>query len=98
LPATLMLWVVDKIKTRLVLDEAGFLIEVPIQIELEYELDGTKVRSSSTSKKIYFNRPALLKECPGRSAAELDRLVDRAVERAIEAHFLSRQYSFEGEQ
>ncbi len=92
-----MLWVVDKIKTRLVLEEAGFLLEVPIQIEFEYELDGKKVQSSSTSKKIYFNRPALLKGCPGRSAAELDRLVEQAVKRAIESHFLSRQYSLERE-
>jgi len=35
-----MIWVVDNIKTRLVLDEAGLLLDVPIQIELEYELDG----------------------------------------------------------
>ncbi len=90
-----MLWVVDKIKTRLILDEAGLLLDIPIQVELEYELDGTRVRAASATKKIYFNRPALLKECSGRTAAELDRLVDQAVRRAIEEHFLARQYSFE---
>jgi hypothetical protein len=35
-----MIWVVDNIKTRLVLDEAGLLLDIPMQIELEYELDG----------------------------------------------------------
>jgi hypothetical protein len=90
-----MLWVVDKIKTRLILDEAGLFLDVPIQIEIEYGLEGTSVRSASTKKKIYFNRPLLLKECPGRSAEEIDRLVDQAVRRAIEEHFSARQYSFE---
>jgi hypothetical protein len=90
-----MLWVVDKIKTRLVLDEAGLLLDVPIQVEIEYELYGTRVRASSASKKIYFNHPRLLKECPGRTAAELDRLVDEAVRRAIESHFSTRGYLFE---
>jgi hypothetical protein len=92
-----MLWVVDKIKTRLVLEEAGFFLEVPIQIEIEYELKGTSVRPASTKKKIYFNRPLLLKECPGRSAAELDRMVDQTVWRAIEAHFSALHYSYEKE-
>jgi hypothetical protein len=92
-----MIWVVDRIKTRLILDEAGLLLDIPIQIELEYELDGTTVQASSASKKIYFNRPALLKECPGRSAEELDRLVDQAVWRAIESHFSARNYYFERE-
>ena len=92
-----MLWVVDKIKTRLVLEEAGFFLDVPIQIEIEYELKGTRVRPVSTKKKIYFNRPLLLKECPGRSAAELDRMVDQAVWKVIEAHFSARHYSYEKE-
>jgi len=90
-----MLWVVDRIKTRLVLDEAGLFLDVPIQIEIEYGLEGTCVRSASMTKKIYFNRPLLLKECPSRSARELDRLVEEAVWKAIEAHFAARHYTFE---
>lgn len=92
-----MLWVVDRIKTRLVIDEAGLLLDVPIQIEIEYGLEGTSIRSASMTKRIYFNRPLLLKECPGRSAGELDRLVEEAVWKAIEAHFTARQYTFEKE-
>ncbi len=75
-----MIWVVDKIKTRLVLDEAGLLLDVPIQVEIEYELDGTRVRASSASKKIYFNH---------------SRLVDEAVRRAIGSYFSTRGYLFE---
>jgi hypothetical protein len=92
-----MLWVVDKIITRLVVEEAGFFLYVPIQIEIEYAMEGMSVRASSTMKKIYFNRPLLLKECPGRSADELDRLVDQAVWKAIEEHFSARHYTFEKE-
>jgi hypothetical protein len=84
-----MLWVVDKIKTRLILEEAGFFLDI------EYAMEGISVRAYSTMKKIYFNRPLLLKECPGRSADELDRLVDQAVWRAIEEHFSTRHYTFE---
>jgi hypothetical protein len=92
-----MLWVVDKIITRLVVEEAGFFLDVPIQIEIEYAMEGMSVRASSTMKKIYFNRPLLLKECPGRSADELDRLVDQAVWKAIQEHFSARHYTFEKE-
>lgn len=92
-----MLWMVDKIKTRLVIEEAGFLLDVPIQIEVEYAMEGMCIRASSTVKRVYFNRPLLLKECPGRSADELDRLVDQTVWRAIEAHFSARHYTFEKE-
>jgi hypothetical protein len=60
-------------------------------------MEGMSVRASSTMKKIYFNRPLLLKECPGRSADELDRLVDQAVWKAIEEHFSARHYTFEKE-
>jgi hypothetical protein len=90
-----MLWVVDKIKTRLVLEEAGFFLDVPIQIEIAYAKEGMSVRASSTMKKIYFNRLLLLKECPGRSADELDHLVDQAAWKAIEDHFSARHYTFE---
>ncbi|HRR42810.1 MAG TPA: hypothetical protein P5244_16380 [Syntrophales bacterium] len=90
-----MLWVVDRIKTRLFLEETAFFLEVPIQIEIEYAMEGMSVRPSSVVKKIYFNRPLLLKECPGRSADELDRLVDQTAWKAIEEHFSSRHYTFE---
>ncbi len=87
-----MIWVVEKLKTRLYLRESKYDLDVPIQIEIEYQLEGNKVFSSSLSQKIRYNRPLLVKEARSRSAAELDHLVNQEVHRVIERHFLSRGY------
>ncbi len=90
-----MMWMVEKLITQLYLREFQYDLHVPIQIEVEYQLEGDKVFSSSLSRKIRYNRPLLIKEARSRSAAELDRLVNQEVQRAIEDHFLSKRYVFE---
>ena len=90
-----MIWMIEKLRTRLYLKEFQYDLEVPIQIEMEYQLEGNKVFSSSLSRKIRHNRPLLLKEARSRSAAELDHMVNQEVQRVIESHFLSRGYAFE---
>jgi len=90
-----MMWVIEKLKTRLYLQEFEYDLDVPIQIEVEYGLEGNKVLHSSVSRKIHYNRPLLVKEAISRSAAELDHLVNQEVQRAIEGHFTSIGYVFE---
>ncbi len=90
-----MVWMIEKLITRLYLREFQYDLHVPIQIEVEYPLEGDKVFSSSLSRKIRYNRPLLIKESRSRSAAELDHLVNQEVERVIEDHFLSKGYVFE---
>jgi hypothetical protein len=90
-----MIRMIDKLRTRLYLKEFQYDLEVPIQIEMETQLEGNKVFSSSLSRKIRYNRPLLLKEARSRSAAELDHIVNQEVQRVIESHFLSRGYAFE---
>lgn len=87
-----MLWIVDTIRTRLVLEEGRCDLDVPIVIEIEYQLDGMRVLSSSVSR-VYYNRPLLVKEAPSRSEGELDRLIDKTIQRAVHLHFRSRGYS-----
>jgi hypothetical protein len=84
-----MIWMVEKLQTRLCLSEPRY------DLEIEYRLEGKKVFSSGLSKKVHYNRPLLLKEARSRSEAELDHLVDQEVQRAISAHFLARGYVFE---
>jgi hypothetical protein len=86
---------IEKLRTRLYLREFQYDLHVPIQIEVEYQLEGDKVFSSSLSRKIRYNRPLLIKEAKSRSLAELDHMVDQEVQRVIEDHFLSRGYVFE---
>jgi hypothetical protein len=86
---------IERLRTRLYLKEFQYDLVVPIQIEMEYQLEGNKVFSSSLSRKIRYNRPLLLKETRSRSAAELDHIVNQEVQQAIESHFLSRGYAFE---
>lgn len=90
-----MIWMTEKLKTRLYLREFQYDLDVPIQIEMEYPLEGNKVLSSSLSRKIRYNRPLFIKEARSRSAAELDHIVNQEVQQAIESHFLSRGYAFE---
>ena len=90
-----MIWMIERLRTRLYLKEFQYDLDVPIQIEMEYQLEGSKVFSSSLSRKIRYNRPLLLKEARSRSAAELDHMVNQEVQRAIECHFSSRGYAFE---
>ena len=90
-----MIWMVEKLQTRLCLRESRYDLDVPIQIEIEYQLEGKKVFSSALSKKARYNRPLLVKEARSRSEAEFDYLVNQQVQRAIRGHFLSREYTFE---
>ncbi len=85
---------IEKLRTRLYLRDFQYALDVPIQIEMEYQLEGGKVFSSSLSRKIRYNRPLLLKEARSRSAAELDHMVNQEVQQAIESHFLWG-YAFE---
>ena len=87
-----MVWIIDKLKTRLYLREFQYDLDVPIQIEIEYPLEGNKVFSSSLSSKICYNRPLLIKEARSRLVAELGEMVNQEVQRAIRGHFLSREY------
>jgi len=90
-----MIWVIEKLKTRLYLKESRYDLDVPIQIEVEYQLEGDKVLPSSLSRKIRYNRPLLVKEAISQPVAELDHLVNQEVQRAIEGHFSSKGYVFE---
>ena len=90
-----MIWVCDRIKTRLFIQSEEYDLDVPIQIEIEYCLEGKEVLSQPISKKIYYNRPLLIKEAYNRSVNELDNLVDKAIEKAIHSHFAVKGYSEE---
>ena len=90
-----MIWMVEKLRTRLCLRESQDDLDVPIHIEIEYQLEGKKVFSSALSKKVRYNRPLLVKEARSRSEAELDHLLNQQVQQAIRGHFLSKGYPFE---
>jgi hypothetical protein len=90
-----MIWMIEKLRTRLNLREILYDLHVPIQIEMEYQLEGDKVFSSSLSRKVRYDRPLLIKEAKGRSLAELDQMVNQEMQRVIEDHFLSKGYVFE---
>jgi hypothetical protein len=88
-----MIWMIEKLRTRLYLREFQYDLDVPLQIEMEYQLEGSKVFSSSLSRKIRYNRPLLIKEARIRSVAKLDHMVNQEVQQAIESHFLYRGYA-----
>jgi hypothetical protein len=92
-----MIWMIEKFKTRLSIREITYDVEVPIQIELEFGLEGKRVDPGSISKKVRYNRPLLIKEARSRTAEELDHMVDQHVQSAIGRHLSSRGYVFDEE-
>ena len=87
-----MIWMIEKFKTRLRISETTYDVEVPIQIEIEYGLEGKRVDGGSISKKVRYNRPLLIKEVHSRTAEELDHMVDQHVQYEIRRHLSSRGY------
>ena len=90
-----MIWMIEKLRTRLYLRESQYDLDVPIQIEIEYQLEGNKVFSSPLSRKIRYNRDLLIKEARSRLVAELDDMINQEVQRVIEGHLSSRGYVIE---
>jgi hypothetical protein len=88
---------IEKFKTRLYIKEIPYDVDIPIQIEIEYGLEGKRVDAGSISKKVHYNRPLLIKEAPSRTAEELDHMVDQHVQSAIQRHLSSRGYVFDEE-
>jgi hypothetical protein len=52
-----MVWMIEKLITRLYLREFQYDLHVPIQIEVEYQLEGDKVFLSSLSRKFAIIDP-----------------------------------------
>ena len=92
-----MMWMIEKFKTRLSIKEITYDVDVTIQIEIEYRLEGMRVDAGSISKKVRYNRPLLIKEAHSRTAEELDHMVDQHVQYAIRVHLSSRGYIFDEE-
>ncbi|NIS59669.1 MAG: hypothetical protein GTO13_02870 [Proteobacteria bacterium] len=90
-----MIWMIEKFKTRLYIKEITYDVDVPIQIEIEYRLEGKRVDAGSLSKKVHYNRPLLIKEARSRTAEELDYMVNQHVQYAIRSHLSSRGYVFD---
>jgi hypothetical protein len=90
-----MIWMIEKFKTRLFIKEITYDVAVPIQIEIEYGLEGKRVDARSLSKKVRYNRPLLIKEARSRTAEELDHMVDQHVTYSIRRHLSSRGYVFD---
>jgi hypothetical protein len=86
---------IEKFKTRLSIKETTYDVDIPIQIEIEYGLEGERVDARSISKKVHYN--LLIKEAPSRTAEELDHMVDQHVQSAIRGHLSSRGYVFDEE-
>jgi hypothetical protein len=86
---------IEKFKTRLFIKEITYDVDVPIQIEIEYGLEGKRVDGRSLSKKVRYNRPLLIKEAHSRTPGELDHMVDQHVKSSIRRHLSSRGYAFD---
>jgi len=81
-----MIWIVDSFTTHLFLQETTCDLDVPIKVEIEFQLKGRTVPASSLTKKAYYNRPRLIKESRSKTPEELDRLIELTVARAIRRH------------
>ena len=48
-----MIWMIEKFKTRLYIKEITYDVDVPIQIEIEYRLEGSELMPDPYRKKCF---------------------------------------------
>jgi hypothetical protein len=81
-----MIWMVDKFRSRFCLTLSEIAFQIPFLIEVEYQVSGKTVQSTSLRKKVYYNRDMLLKHAASLTDGQIDRYIDDAVSLAIDQH------------
>ncbi len=87
-----MVMVVDKKVVKHVVQTGDGLLEIPVRISFEYEIESARFVDGTMSREYLFNRAAVLKHFPRIDAGELDEEIEHIVDRSLEEHLrYSRQ-------
>lgn len=78
--------VVDKKVVKHVLEAGDGLLEIPVRIAFEYEVESARFVDGSMSREYLFNRQAVLKHFPRIETERLDREIENVVDRSLEEY------------
>ena len=81
-----MLWAVDKIIVRHLLERDGVLAEIPIRVSFEYAVEDGELVADSLTLNTLFNEAAVLKHFPNLDKSELDQEIAATVQQEIREH------------
>lgn len=81
-----MVMVVDKKVVKHVVETGDGLLEIPVRIAFEYEIESARFVDGSMSREYLFNRQAVLKHFPRIETERLDREIEDVVDRSLEEH------------
>lgn len=81
-----MVMVVDKKVVKHVVETGDGLLEIPVRIAFEYEIESASFVDGSMNREYIFNRAAVLKHFPRIEVEKLDREIEEVVDRSLEEH------------
>ncbi|MEE9254526.1 MAG: hypothetical protein V3U43_06300 [Pseudomonadales bacterium] len=87
-----MVWVVDKKVVRHLLETDVELVDIPIRVKFEFELDDGRLVADSLKLETLYNKALVCKRFPNVDGAWLDDEVQKTVDQAIDEHLRMEGY------
>lgn len=87
-----MVWVVDKKVVRHLLETDNELVEIPIRVKFEFELDRGSFVPDTLKVETLYNKAFVCRRFPDIDDAWLDVEVRRTVDQAIDEHLRMEGY------
>jgi len=81
-----MVMVVDKKIVKHLVRAGDGLLEIPVRISFEYEIQSARFVDGSMARDYIYNRGAVLKHFPRIDKDELERGIEDVVDRSLEEH------------
>lgn len=81
-----MVMVVDKKVVKHVVQIGDGLLEIPVRIKFEYEIQAARFVDGTMTREYLFNRQAVVKHFPRINPEELDQAIEEVVDRSLEEH------------
>lgn len=81
-----MVMVVDKKVAKHLVEAGDGLLEIPVRIAFEYEIEAASFVDGSMNREYVFNRAAVVKHFPRIEVEELEREIEKVVDRSLEEY------------
>ena len=87
-----MVWVIDKKVVRHLLEVDDQLVEIPIRVKIEFELDDGTFVPDTLKLETLYNKDFVCKRFPDVDGDWLDEQVGNTVDHAIDEHLRMEGY------
>lgn len=87
-----MVWVIDKKVVRHLLEADSQLVEIPVRVKFEFELEDGSLVADSLKLETLYNKALVCKKFPNLDADQLDEEIHKTVDDAIDEHLRMEGY------